>query len=96
MIPQHIAIIMDGNNRWAKRRGLPGSAGHSAGVEAIRNVLRACHEHGVKVLTLFAFSSENWGRPRPEVRYLMALFTRYLRKRNPRLARRWYSHSFHR
>ncbi len=79
MIPQHIAIIMDGNNRWAKRRGLPGSAGHSAGVEAIRNVLRACHEHGVKVLTLFAFSSENWGRPRPEVRYLMALFTRYLR-----------------
>ncbi len=79
MVPQHIAIIMDGNNRWAKRRGLPGSAGHRAGVEAIRNVLRACNQHGVRVLTLFAFSSENWGRPRPEVRYLLALFTRYLR-----------------
>lgn len=79
MVPQHIAIIMDGNNRWAKRRGLPGTAGHRAGMEAIRNVLRACNQHGVKVLTLFAFSSENWGRPRPEVRYLLALFTRYLR-----------------
>ena len=79
MVPQHIAIIMDGNNRWARQRGLPGSAGHSAGVEAIRNVLRACNDQGVKVLTLFAFSSENWGRPRPEVRYLLALFTRYLR-----------------
>ena len=79
MVPQHIAIIMDGNNRWAKRRGLPGTAGHRAGVEAIRNVLRACNQHGVGVLTLFAFSSENWGRPRPEVRYLLALFTRYLR-----------------
>ncbi len=79
MVPQHIAIIMDGNNRWAKRRGLPGTAGHSAGMEAIRNVLRACNQHGVRVLTLFAFSSENWGRPRPEVRYLLSLFTRYLR-----------------
>ncbi len=79
MVPQHIAIIMDGNNRWAKRRGLPGTAGHSAGMEAIRNVLRACNRHGVRVLTLFAFSSENWGRPRPEVRYLLSLFIRYLR-----------------
>jgi undecaprenyl diphosphate synthase len=79
MVPQHIAIIMDGNNRWAKQRRLSGSAGHRAGMEAIRNVLRACNEHGVKVLTLFAFSSENWGRPRPEVRFLLALFTRYLR-----------------
>jgi undecaprenyl diphosphate synthase len=79
MVPLHIAIIMDGNNRWARRRGVAGTAGHSAGMEAIRNVLRACNEHGVKVLTLFAFSSENWGRPRPEVRYLLALFTRYLR-----------------
>jgi undecaprenyl diphosphate synthase len=79
MVPQHIAIIMDGNNRWAKQRGLSGSAGHAAGVETVRNVLRACNEHGISVLTLFAFSSENWGRPRPEVRYLLALFTRYLR-----------------
>lgn len=79
MVPQHIAIIMDGNNRWARQRGLPGAAGHRAGVEAIRNVLRGCRDQGVKVLTLFAFSSENWGRPRPEVRYLMALLARYLR-----------------
>jgi undecaprenyl diphosphate synthase len=78
-IPRHVAIIMDGNNRWAKRRGLPGPAGHRAGVEAVRGVLRACREHGVEVLTLFAFSSENWGRPQPEVRALLALFSRYLR-----------------
>jgi undecaprenyl diphosphate synthase len=76
---------MDGNNRWAKRQGLPGAAGHRAGVEAIRAVLRACNDHGVKVLTLFAFSSENWGRPRTEVRYLMALLSRYLRSETRRL-----------
>jgi undecaprenyl diphosphate synthase len=70
---------MDGNNRWAKRKGLPGPAGHRAGVEAVRGVLRACQHHGVEVLTLFAFSSENWGRPMPEVRALMALLSRYLR-----------------
>ncbi|MEP5765338.1 MAG: polyprenyl diphosphate synthase [Halieaceae bacterium] len=85
MVPQHIAIIMDGNNRWARQRKLTGSAGHRAGVEAIRNVLKACDEHGVRVLTLFAFSSENWGRPRPEVRYLLALFTRYLRNETRKL-----------
>ncbi len=85
MVPRHIAIIMDGNNRWARQRSLPGPAGHRAGVEAIRNVLRGCRDHGVKVLTLFAFSSENWGRPRPEVRYLMALFARYLRNETQEL-----------
>ena len=79
MVPHHIAVIMDGNNRWAKRRNLPGAAGHRAGVEAIRNILRACNKQQVKVLTLFAFSSENWGRPRAEVRSLLALFSRYLR-----------------
>ena len=79
VIPRHVAIIMDGNNRWAKRRGLPGPAGHRAGVEAVRGVLRACQQHGVEVLTLFAFSSENWGRPKPEVRALLALLSRYLR-----------------
>ncbi len=79
MVPQHIAIIMDGNNRWAKARSLPGAAGHRAGVEAIRNVLRGCRDQDIKALTLFAFSSENWGRPRSEVRYLMALLARYLR-----------------
>ena len=79
VIPRHVAIIMDGNNRWAERRGLPGAAGHRAGVEAVRGVLRACREQGVEVLTLFAFSSENWGRPQPEVRALLALLSRYLR-----------------
>ena len=70
---------MDGNNRWAKRNGVPGPAGHRAGVEAVRSVLRACRHHGVQVLTVFAFSSENWGRPLPEVRALLALLSRYLR-----------------
>ena len=77
--PRHVAIIMDGNNRWARARGLPGPAGHRAGAEAVRGVMRACHEHGVEVLTLFAFSSENWTRPVPEVRALLALLSRYLR-----------------
>ena len=79
MVPHHVAVIMDGNNRWAKRNGLSGPAGHRAGVEAVREVIRSCRDHGVKVLTLFAFSSENWGRPQPEVRALLALLSRYLR-----------------
>ncbi len=79
IIPRHVAIIMDGNNRWARGKGLPGPAGHRAGVEAVRGVLRACRQQGVEVLTLFAFSSENWGRPLPEVRTLLALLSRYLR-----------------
>ena len=79
MTPRHIAIIMDGNNRWAEQRRLPGTAGHRAGVEAIREVLKACRERGVQALTLFALSSENFGRPRREVRYLLSLFARYLR-----------------
>ncbi|MDP4917967.1 MAG: polyprenyl diphosphate synthase, partial [Haliea sp.] len=78
-VPRHVAIIMDGNNRWARREGLPGHAGHRAGSEAVRGVLRACQQHHIEVLTLFAFSSENWGRPRPEVRALLALLSRYLR-----------------
>lgn len=79
VIPRHVAIIMDGNNRWAKRKGVSGPSGHRAGVEAVRGVLRACKHHEVEVLTLFAFSSENWGRPIPEVRALLALLSRYLR-----------------
>ncbi len=79
VVPRHVAIIMDGNNRWAKREGVPGPSGHRAGVEAVRGMLRACQHHGVEVLTLFAFSSENWGRPLPEVRALLALLSRYLR-----------------
>ena len=79
VVPRHVAIIMDGNNRWAKRNRVPGPQGHRAGVEAVRDVLRACQKRGVDVLTLFAFSSENWGRPVPEVRALLALLSRYLR-----------------
>lgn len=72
--PEHIAIIMDGNNRWAKERRLPGISGHKAGVDAVREVIRGCAELGVKSLTLFAFSSENWRRPPLEVKALMELF----------------------
>lgn len=79
-VPRHVAVIMDGNGRWAQARGLPVLAGHRAGVEVIRKLLRACREHGIDVLTLFAFSSENWQRPREEVRGLMALFAHYLRR----------------
>ncbi|TVQ72814.1 MAG: di-trans,poly-cis-decaprenylcistransferase [Oceanospirillales bacterium] len=73
-LPAHIAIIMDGNNRWAKQRHLPGLAGHKAGVHSVRQTIEACVELGVEVLTLFAFSSENWKRPEKEVSGLMDLF----------------------
>jgi len=79
-IPQHVAIIMDGNNRWAKQRLLPGVAGHRAGMESVRAVLESCAEAGVSVLTLFAFSSENWRRPPNEVKALMRLFLSALRR----------------
>jgi len=72
--PRHVAIIMDGNGRWASRRRLPRFAGHKAGVETVKDVVRACGEKGVEVLTLFAFSSENWRRPQEEVGLLMGLF----------------------
>jgi len=83
---RHVAIIMDGNNRWAKREGRQGIAGHKAGVERIRDVLGACREEGVEVLTLFAFSSENWRRPPKEVEALMGLFYSYLKKEARKLA----------
>ena len=72
--PRHVAIIMDGNGRWAKRRFLPRVAGHKRGVETVREITRACAERGVKFLTLFAFSSENWRRPAEEVSMLRQLF----------------------
>ncbi len=72
--PRHVAIIMDGNNRWAKARRLTGVAGHKAGVKAVRSVVETCAREGVEVLTLFAFSSENWRRPEDEVSALMRLF----------------------
>ena len=79
-VPRHVAIIMDGNNRWAKRRLLPGVAGHKAGVDAVRAVIEVCADSGVEVLTLFAFSSENWQRPADEVGALMELFLSALRR----------------
>ena len=85
--PRHIAIIMDGNGRWASRRGLPVPAGHRAGVEAVRSALKGCKDKGIEVLTLFAFSSENWGRPDTEVRALMALLCHYLRREVEQLQR---------
>jgi undecaprenyl diphosphate synthase len=77
-VPRHVAIIMDGNGRWAKKRFLPRVAGHKRGVEAVRAVVKACIERGVEYLTLFAFSSENWRRPPEEVSFLMQLFLRAL------------------
>lgn len=79
-LPRHIAIIMDGNGRWAQRRALPRSMGHRAGVEALRKVVKICSNLGIKVLTVYAFSTENWGRPKDEVGILMTLLTEYLRK----------------
>ncbi|MFT5579901.1 MAG: undecaprenyl diphosphate synthase [Paraglaciecola psychrophila] len=77
---KHLAIIMDGNGRWASRRGKSASHGHRAGVEVVRDVVKLCRDQGVEVLTLFAFSRENWQRPRAEVTALMTLFSAYLKK----------------
>ena len=85
--PQHIAIIMDGNGRWAKSRGLPRIAGHRRGADAVRRVIRGAGEIGIPVLTLFAFSTENWGRPADEVSDLMGLLRHYLRHELEELGR---------
>lgn len=77
-VPRHVAIIMDGNGRWARRRGLPRQAGHRAGAENLRRIVRACVEFKIKILTIYAFSTENWGRPESEVRGLMKIFARVL------------------
>jgi len=79
-MPEHIAIIMDGNGRWAKKRSLARIMGHRKGMESVKETVQACRELGVKVLTLYAFSTENWKRPRTEIRALMSLLKRYLRK----------------
>jgi undecaprenyl diphosphate synthase len=79
-VPRHVAIIMDGNGRWAKQRGLPRAAGHRAGAEAVRRALQAAADHGVKVLTLYAFSSENWRRSTEEISDLTALMRYYLER----------------
>jgi len=84
-MPRHVAIIMDGNGRWAKARGLPRAAGHRAGTQNIRRVLEACVEYGIEVLTIYAFSTENWGRPDKEVRGIMRLLEQNLTEQLPEL-----------
>jgi len=79
-IPQHVAIIMDGNGRWARRKGMPRSFGHRAGVESLREAVRVSAEIGLKVLTVYAFSTENWKRPQEEINILMDLLVEYLNK----------------
>ncbi len=83
--PRHVAIVMDGNGRWAKRRFMPRIAGHRQGVESLRRCIRACAERGVQVLTVFAFSSENWSRPEDEVSGLMDLLGKALTREVPEL-----------
>src|SRR5215470_17583602 len=78
-IPHHVAIIMDGNGRWAAQRGMPRGEGHRRGVEAVRNTVRVATELGIGILTIFSFSSENWSRPRSEILDLMALLRRFIR-----------------
>jgi undecaprenyl diphosphate synthase len=80
-LPNHIAVIMDGNNRWAKARGMAGTAGHRAGAEAARDLVDSCINRNIKYLTLFAFSNENWMRPKKEVRALMSLFLAVLKRK---------------
>ena len=79
-VPRHLAVIMDGNGRWAKQRHRPRAYGHQRGVLAARHIVEACHQRGIEVLTLFAFSQENWARPALEVKLLMQLFVRVLVK----------------
>src|SRR6058998_40530 len=78
-VPRHVAIIMDGNGRWAAARGLPRTEGHRRGVEALRRTVRAAGDIGIRILTIFSFSSENWSRPPSEIRDLMGLLRRFIR-----------------
>ena len=78
-MPKHVAVIMDGNGRWAKKRGLPRIAGHHAGMNTVRQTIRAADELGIEVLTLYSFSTENWKRPREEVEFLMKLPAEFLK-----------------
>ena len=86
-VPKHVAVIMDGNGRWAKKRFLPRVAGHVKGVELVREMVRTCLERGIRYLTLFAFSSENWRRPAEEVSLLMELFVKALQQEVEKLDR---------
>jgi undecaprenyl diphosphate synthase len=87
-LPVHVAIIMDGNGRWARRRGLPRVAGHRAGMSRVRQVIRDCDEIGIRYLTLYAFSTENWKRPKDEVEYLMRLPCEFFQKEIDELVER--------
>lgn len=84
-MPRHVAIIMDGNGRWAKNRGLSRIRGHQTGAESVRAILKACRKFDIEYLTLYAFSSENWIRPKPEVTGLMALLKKFLREQSHEL-----------
>src|SRR5271163_3838139 len=86
-LPRHVAIVMDGNGRWAQARGRERAAGHQAGIEPVRQVIRECVRLGIGALTLFAFSSENWGRPPEEVAGLMSLFLEAMAAEIPELHR---------
>lgn len=84
-VPRHVGVIMDGNGRWARRRGLPRIAGHRAGTENLRRVLRAAVEFGIQYLTIYAFSTENWGRPESEVQALLSILERVIDREVPKL-----------
>jgi len=86
-IPHHVAVIMDGNGRWARRRGLPRHAGHAQGMKSVREAIEGSVDAGIRILTLFAFSTENWQRPRAEVSALMSLLQRFARKEEAELRR---------
>ena len=85
-LPTHIGVIMDGNGRWAKRRGLPRSAGHQAGADALKKIVTECNKMGIKYITVYAFSTENWKRPKDEVDFLMNLLLSYLKDAERSLA----------
>ncbi len=87
-IPRHIAVIMDGNGRWAKERGLPRTEGHRRGADSVQTIVEACGEIGVEFLTLYAFSTENWKRPRTEVAALMKMLERFLKDKTPEMMKK--------
>lgn len=84
-IPRHVAVIMDGNGRWARERGLPRAAGHRAGAEAVRESIQGCRDLGIDFLTVYAFSSENWARPKSEIKALMTLLEKFLKDKTNEL-----------
>ena len=88
LLPRHVAIIMDGNGRWAKKRGMPRAFGHRKGVEALEPIIEACGQWGIEALTLFAFSTENWARPKDEVNALMGLINEFFNKKIDELNRK--------